>query len=150
GPDDPRVRHDDLEHARLMAALDPAEIAALVRGEHGDPFAVLGPHAGAGGVWLRVLRPGALGVTALLDGSAGAEVALASIDPAGLFAALIEPAGAGPFEAPMPGYRLAVDYPHGHRELVEDPYRFGPGLGELDRYLLGEGTHLRPWTVLGA
>jgi len=32
----------------------------------------------------------------------------------------------------------------------EDPYRFGPVLGELDRFLLGEGTHLRAYERLGA
>jgi 1,4-alpha-glucan branching enzyme len=34
--------------------------------------------------------------------------------------------------------------------LTEDPYRFGPVLGELDVWLLAEGTHLRPFEVLGA
>ncbi len=32
----------------------------------------------------------------------------------------------------------------------DDPYRFGPVLGEMDEYLLGEGTHRRLWQVLGA
>jgi 1,4-alpha-glucan branching enzyme len=32
----------------------------------------------------------------------------------------------------------------------EDAYRFGPVIGEMDEYLLGEGTHRRLWTVLGA
>jgi 1,4-alpha-glucan branching enzyme len=30
-------------------------------------------------------------------------------------------------------------------------YRFGsPVLGEIDEYLIGEGTHRRLWTALGA
>jgi 1,4-alpha-glucan branching enzyme len=150
--------------AGLDPGLDPGEIAALLRGEHGDPFAVLGPHpavgpSGAAAVWLRVLRPGALGVTAV-DADGRAVASLARIEPpepagepggeAGLFAALITSPEPGADPALPPDYRLLVDYPHGHRELVDDPYRFGPGLPELDRYLLGEGTHLRPWTVLGA
>ena len=32
----------------------------------------------------------------------------------------------------------------------DDPYRFGPVIGEMDEYLLGEGTHRRIWQVLGA
>jgi 1,4-alpha-glucan branching enzyme len=31
-----------------------------------------------------------------------------------------------------------------------DAYRFGPVLGDLDEYLIGEGTHRRLWDVLGA
>ncbi len=126
----------------LTAGLNPDEIDALVRGEHGDPFALPGPHPCAAGVWLRVLLPGAIGATVL---AGERELAgLAVIHANGLFAALLET------DALPPDYRLAVDYPHGHREVVDDPYRFGPNIGELDRYLLGEGTHLRPWKVLGA
>jgi hypothetical protein len=36
-----------------------------------------------------------------------------------------------------------------HRRF-DDPYRFLPVLGELDAWLLAEGTHLRPFEVLGA
>jgi hypothetical protein len=36
------------------------------------------------------------------------------------------------------------------RNEFDDPYRFGPVLGELDAWLLAEGTHLRPFEVLGA
>jgi 1,4-alpha-glucan branching enzyme len=34
--------------------------------------------------------------------------------------------------------------------VIEDPYRFGTVLGEMDVWLLGEGTHRRPFEVLGA
>ena len=32
----------------------------------------------------------------------------------------------------------------------EDPYRFGPVLGQIDEYLIGEGTHHQLWKALGA
>ena len=35
-------------------------------------------------------------------------------------------------------------------EEIEDAYRFGPVLGDLDAYLFGEGTHLRLYDVMGA
>ena len=38
----------------------------------------------------------------------------------------------------------------GAEQTTDDPYRFGPVLGELDAWLLAEGTHLRPFEVLGA
>ena len=34
--------------------------------------------------------------------------------------------------------------------VVDDPYRFLPTLGELDRHLVAEGRHEELWTVLGA
>jgi 1,4-alpha-glucan branching enzyme len=124
------------------AGLSFAEIAALVHGEHGDPFAALGPHRSPEGVWLRVLVPGALAVEVLAEDRVIAD--LEPIHELGLFAGLFD-------ESELPGnYRLGVEYPLEHRELLDDPYRFGPTIGELDRYLLGEGTHVRPWQVLGA
>src|SRR6266496_4034268 len=46
-------------------------------------------------------------------------------------------------------YLLQVDSPFGQR-VIEDPYRFGPWLGDTDVWLLAEGRHLRPWEKLGA
>jgi 1,4-alpha-glucan branching enzyme len=48
-------------------------------------------------------------------------------------------------------YRLRM-LPHGSNSTydIEDPYRFGPVLGELDIHLLVEGTHLRAFEKLGA
>nr|VXZ91307.1 1,4-alpha-glucan branching enzyme GlgB [Klebsiella pneumoniae] len=39
---------------------------------------------------------------------------------------------------------------HGQQNLIDDPYRFGPLLQDLDVWLLSEGTHLRPYETLGA
>jgi 1,4-alpha-glucan branching enzyme len=47
-------------------------------------------------------------------------------------------------------YRLEVTWTDGSLTEIEDPYRFGPVLGELDAWLLGEGSHLRPYEILGA
>ena len=47
------------------------------------------------------------------------------------------------------GYRLRASNAGGSWEL-EDPYRFGPVLDELDDYLMREGTHRRLWEKLGA
>ena len=54
------------------------------------------------------------------------------------------------FEADdIPDYRLRVTYGD-HSQVVDDPYRFLPTLGEMDTYLIGEGRHERLWEVLGA
>ncbi len=47
-------------------------------------------------------------------------------------------------------YQLRVRWHDGSQTLIEDPYRYGTVLGEMDVWLLGEGTHLRPFEILGA
>jgi 1,4-alpha-glucan branching enzyme len=47
-------------------------------------------------------------------------------------------------------YRLQVLWHGGQQDTIDDPYRFPLVLGEMDVWLLGEGTHLRPFEVLGA
>ena len=123
--------------------LAQADLDALLTAAHGDPFAVLGPHDDdAGGLWVRCFRPGAIGVE-LLD--AGVVVAaLARVHDDGLFEGHVDDRT---LDWP---YRLRVSYPLGHIVELDDPYRFGSTIGELDRHLLGEGAHLRPWQVLGA
>jgi 1,4-alpha-glucan branching enzyme len=120
--------------------LHPHDIEALRQGRHGDPFAVLGPHADAGGECrVRAVLPGAEAVHLLQSGAAAAPLARLHTD--GLFEGVL----------PAPGdYRLQVLWSDGRAEVLEDAYRFGPVLGEIDAWLLAEGTHLRPFEVLGA
>jgi len=124
--------------------LPDSEIDRIAHAEHGDPFAVLGPHADAAGrIWLRAMLPGAAAV-AVLDASHGE-----------LLGTLAPRRADGFFEGPLsssgrPNYRLQVRWADGSSAIVDDPYRFAPVLGELDVWLLGEGSHLRPFEVLGA
>jgi 1,4-alpha-glucan branching enzyme len=123
----------------------PDDIAALLKGEHGDPFRVLGPHrAGADGpAVLNVLLPGAAAVTAVTP--AGETIAeLAAIDPGGVFHAAL------PGRTGWPAYRLACRNPDGHAWTMGDAYAFGPVLGEIDEYLIGEGRHEELYRKLGA
>ena len=118
-----------------------SEAVAIETGEHGDPFAFLGPHEQEGGrVIVRSFQPGARSVT-LIDAS-GTTVEAARRDEQGLFEAICEHGLQRP-------YRLRVSFPGGDQELV-DPYQFGPWLGETDIYLLREGTHLAAFNRLGA
>ena len=123
--------------------LTDAELTRVVDGRHGDPFAVLGLHADAQGRRrLRAFLPGARAVEAV-DRRGGAASPLAQRHRAGFFD--------GEVDATLPGdYRLKVHWHDGGETLLEDPYRFGTVLGEMDVWLLGEGTHLRPFEVLGA
>ncbi|MDP1901942.1 MAG: 1,4-alpha-glucan branching protein GlgB [Rubrivivax sp.] len=119
--------------------LSTEEIEALRQGRHGDPFALLGPHPGsAGNRLVRVFLPGAVSVQAVAEGKTW-PLWLRHAD--GIFE--------GPF-ASAGSYLLRVRWQDGSESLIDDPYRFGPVLGEMDVWLLGEGSHLRPYEILGA
>jgi 1,4-alpha-glucan branching enzyme len=126
-----------------MPLLPEAQIRALMRAEHSDPFAVLGPYQDEDGLWVRALLPGARSV-AVVQGSSGWLLAeLQRQGASDVFAALVPAA-----EARL-GYLLQVDWGT-HSSQLEDPYRFPPVLGATDVWLLAEGTHLRPFERLGA
>ncbi len=124
-------------------AVNPAAIEALVRGDHGDPFALLGVHDAAEGVVIRTFQPHA-GRVWLIDGDSGrATGELSRAHAEGLFIGRL-PDRNGPF-----AYRLRLQV-GGNTIEVDDPYRFPPILGELDAYLIAEGNHLRLYEKLGA
>ncbi|MGI9435241.1 MAG: GlgB N-terminal domain-containing protein, partial [Geminicoccaceae bacterium] len=123
--------------------LSKETIAAIVAGEHPDPFSLLGSRAATGGVLVRAFLPGAETVT-VIDGVGGEPLAeLERIHEAGLFEGLLKD------RKPGFGHRLRATRGGDVWEL-EDPYRFGPIIGDLDNYLLGEGSHKRLWERLGA
>ena len=120
--------------------IDPSAAAAIAEGRHGDPFGVLGLHK-RGGKWVvSGFDPGAQAMQVLV-GKSGKPVEAHPVAGApGLFVAELSKKAA---------YRLRWQG-HGATWEGDDPFRFGPVLGELDEYLLGEGNHKRLWQVLGA
>ncbi len=117
--------------------IDPGTAHALATGAHGDPFSILGLHK-SGKRWM---------VTALVP---GADRLVVLADPQ--VEAVQVPGVPGLFQAEVKTrqpYRLRAENAAGSWEF-DDPFRFGPVLGEMDEYLLGEGTHRRLWQVLGA
>lgn len=115
-------------------------IAALLRAEHSDPFAVLGLHTLDGSHWLRALLPGAMAVDAIdVDGE--------------LLAALVRRHDDGFFEARLPTrchYRLRVTWHDGTRGSYADAFAYGALLDDAALDALREGRHGRPFEVLGA
>ncbi|WP_374395732.1 1,4-alpha-glucan branching protein GlgB [Tabrizicola sp.] len=118
--------------------LDRGAAEAIAGGWHGDPFGVLGPHKVAKGWEIRAFVPGAERLW-VLSGKTEAE-ALAWPGLPGLFTHQM---------ARKANYSFRAEG-HGNTWEFDDPYRFGPVLGEMDEYLLGEGSHRRLWQVLGA
>ena len=91
---------------------------------------------------VRAFLPEARNVTVLDAKSSRPLASLQRIHDAGLFTGSVESA------RPFP-YRLEVDW-GGRRIELDDPYRFGPWLGELDLHLFGEGSHIESFNKLGA
>ena len=119
-------------------AISADDASAIVEGRHGDPFSVLGPHK-RGAAWVvTAFVPGAETVS-LVTGKAGKSTPMTHWGQ-GLFMGTLPRKG---------GYRLRATG-QGSVWEFDDPFAFGPVLGDLDEYLLGEGTHKRLWQVLGA
>ena len=116
------------------------EIEALAHcGTHGDPFAVLGPHDTATGRVIRAFLPGAAGSRsaprrwrASWPRSSPRATAVCS-----------RPSlpSARPIGCASPGPARVQE--------TEDPYAFGPLLGELDLHLFNEGRHFELAEALG-
>ncbi|MGD9264102.1 MAG: 1,4-alpha-glucan branching enzyme, partial [Methyloceanibacter sp.] len=118
-----------------------AEMDAIARGEHGDPFAVLGLKRSRDGASVRAFLPDVDSVT-VFDPETGEEIPLTRLHKAGFFGAKV----------PM---TFTSEYLKRSKrgdvtEEIDDSYRFGPILGELDLHLLSEGTHHRLYEKLGA
>ncbi len=132
----------------MPSRLSTEEIDAIVRGEHRDPFAVLGPHQVKGrdgtGIAVRVFLPDARQVMVVPADRPEAPEAMQRVHPEGVFEAVL-PRHRSPL-----AYRLRVIDTQGQAYEVEDPYRFSPTLSDYDLYLMGEGTHLRNYEKLGA
>ena len=122
---------------------DQATTDRLLGGAHHDPHAVLGAHPHADGTVVRVLRPHAEKVYVLPNGERKLAHELVKVHDAGLFSGVVPGSGGD--------YRLLADYGSARGEqIVDDPYRWLPTLGEVDLHLIGEGRHERLWDVLGA
>ncbi|WP_394779623.1 1,4-alpha-glucan branching protein GlgB [Undibacterium sp.] len=131
---------------------DAALALALLRGRLGDPFALLGPHRNGDTVDICSFHPGAASVCVL---SRAGEL-LAELPPVrqdGLEAGL--------FSGPVPGlhgdsngYLLQVEWRDTQGNITlqqtEDPYAFGPLLGDMDLHLMREGRHRELANCLGA
>jgi 1,4-alpha-glucan branching enzyme len=132
------------------------EIENLVRGEHSNPFQILGPHwddrIGRSSLVVRAFHPGAVEVSVI--GSTGNVAHSATrIHPDGVFEAVIPPheLQARPGGAINPAsYRVRFRFRDGQALEMFDPYAFPPILTDYDLYLAGEGTHYQNYEKLGA
>ena len=125
--------------ARGTRALSKTAIEAVVAGLHDDTFAVLGPHEVDHAMVVRAFVPGA----DRIDVMTRDRIPVATL-------ARIH--GGGLFEGEIPQrmrYRLRAANARDTWE-IDDPYAYGPVLGELDDWLLGAGRHGELYNRVGA
>ena len=124
-----------------MSRLNKATLNALAGGRHGNPFSLYGLHREGGSRVVRTIQPQAKSVDLLLDGGKQA-IEMQQVHSDGIF------------EAEMPprkrSYRLRLTAENGASWEVEDAYRFPSVLGDLDLYLMGQGSHRDIYKKLGA
>jgi 1,4-alpha-glucan branching enzyme len=123
------------------ATASEGDVAAIIAGAHGDPFAVLGVHEAGAGLVARCFVPNAESVTAytLKGKEAGG---LARRHDAGFFEGRLKIRKRQPLR-----YQASNA---GGEWWLTDPYSFGPVLGPMDDYYIAEGSHLRLFDKLGA
>ena len=122
---------------KILEYSSKEEMRQLVSGEHSDPHRVLGVHPvevpNGTVVIIRAFHPDAESAEVFFDD--GKTLPMTPIHPGGLFATAIS-------GRPLPFlYRLRFRFHDGNTWEGIDPYRFLPTLGEVDLYLMGEGTH---------
>jgi 1,4-alpha-glucan branching enzyme len=126
----------NVDDAALARAAAEAQAGRLT-----DPFAWLGPHDTPEGRVVRTYQPGAESVE--LAARAGGR-ALGGLEHYrdGLWI--------GRLADPDAAYLLRIRWPGGGVQETEDPYAFGPVLGDLDLHLFSEGRHWDLGRVFGA
>lgn len=127
--------------AHKLANLD--QIDRLIEGRCADPFAVLGLHQTKAGIEVRALMPDAVSICVIDSKTKEKLATLQRIDERGFFCALT------PLRQDRFSYQLLVTWSDSE-QILDDPYRFGTLLQELDTWLLTEGKHLYSYEHLGA
>ncbi|WP_262689681.1 1,4-alpha-glucan branching protein GlgB [Kordiimonas aestuarii] len=125
------------------ASMKAEELDALAKGCHGDPFACLGRHPAEGTTVVRTFIPGAERVEVCTRKGTTPLCTMKLIHAAGVFEVYLAPSKA------KSGYRLKASAGD-HSWFYDDPYQYGPTIGDLDLHLLSEGSHERVYRCLGA
>ena len=120
----------------------PEALDALAHARHGDPFAILGPHA----------EPdGSVAIRAILPDAESATIADPAGEPLAPMRRIHDEGGIWEATLPAPApYLIQARTYAGATTESEDPYAFPPILGELDLHLLHEGRHEDIGRALGA
>ncbi len=128
----------------MIAEIQPDALDALINGNHGAPYQVLGPHAdGDGQVSIRAFQPAAETMT-LVNDSTGQRYTMNRLRDEGFF------------EVSIPGsiddlrYHYEVHTRVGADASYADPYAFPLQISDYDIYLFRQGRLLEAYNTFGA
>ena len=116
------------------------DVRRILQGRHHDPFEVLGSHREASGWVVRAQLPGTAQARLLVGNDT---IEMERLPETDFFTARLE-------GRVCPPYRLRWREGEDYWREAEDPYRFGPTIGDLDLHLFAEGRHHHIYRVLGA
>jgi 1,4-alpha-glucan branching enzyme len=119
------------------------DIFRLLRGCHADPFSFLGAHADGDNLIIRAYAPHAQSISIVTPRRTSPVATCERLHEGGVFEAQL------PASKVKSGYKLIANY-DGAEHQYDDPYKFGPDLGDLDLHLLSEGRHIHAFNALGA
>ncbi|MEK6406398.1 MAG: 1,4-alpha-glucan branching protein GlgB [Acidobacteriota bacterium] len=124
-----------------------SDVDLIIRGDHSDPFALLGIHEtesdGARAVVIRAFIPGAEHLW-LIEADQAKQHPMLKLRDEGFFEA------AFPDRHERFPYRLRAANRFGDTWEFHDPYSFPPLLSDYDLHLMAEGTHYRNYEKLGS
>ena len=124
--------------------LSKEEMEAVINGDHGNVFAVLGIHRdkGSKNVFVRAYLPKTNSVE-LLDENNNSLGMMSKLDNRGFYQ--INLGAVENFK-----YRFKITNDQNNVYIKEDTYRFLPTIGDIDEYLFAEGNHHDIYKKLGA
>lgn len=128
----------------MQNLLSKEEMEAVINGNHGNVFAVLGIHRNKGSKesFIRAYLPMSSSIEVLSrDGSSRGM--MTKLDNRGFYQ--IDLGVTEDYD-----YKFRITNDKGAVYDAEDTYRFTPTLGDMDIYLLAEGNHLDMYKKLGA
>ncbi|MBQ9235562.1 MAG: 1,4-alpha-glucan branching protein GlgB [Alphaproteobacteria bacterium] len=128
----------------MQNLLSKEETEAIINGDHGNVFAVLGIHRDKGSKesFIRAYLPRSSSIEVLSRDNTSRGF-MTKLDARGFYQ--IDLGVTDNYD-----YRFRITNDKGEAYIAEDTYRFTPTLGDMDIYLLAEGNHLDMYKKLGA
>jgi len=127
------------------SVLDQAQTDAISRGDHDNPFAVLGLHVldDNGGVVVRTLQPYSEKVE-VVNEKTGKAYEMNRISEAGLYELHLKTT-----QKAFP-YHYVMHWPGQDPIVRHDPYNYGTLISDFDLQIWGEGNHSHAYNFMGA